>query len=45
MHNNRFKGVSFFEDDSYTGSLKDASEFLTEDRNRGHRDEDIYLNI
>ena len=33
MYENRFKGTEPFEDDLYTGTLKDLSKFLTENRN------------
>ena len=38
----RCKGVGFFEDDLYTGMSKDSSELLTEARNIGNGDEDIF---
>ena len=41
MHQERFKALGSFEDDSYNGMLKDSSEFLTETGNIGNRNEDI----
>ena len=42
MHKDRFKGVGSFEDDLYTGMSKGSSKFLTEARNIGNRDEEIF---
>ena len=38
-------GVAFPEDDLYAGIIEDPSEFLTEARNMGNRDEDIFIDI
>ena len=43
VHNYRFKVVGTFEDNLYTSMLKDSSKFLTEARNIGNRDDDIFL--
>ena len=40
-----FKGAGSFEDELYTGISKDSSEFLTEARNIGNRDESIFLDF
>ena len=39
----RFKGVGSFEDDVYTGMLKDYSKFLSKARSIGNEDIDLDL--
>ena len=45
VHKDRFKGVGCFEDDLYIGMSKDSSKFLTEARNIGNGDKDIFLHF
>ena len=45
VHNNGFKGFGSFEDDLYTGMLKDSYEFLTEARDIWNRDEHIFIDF
>ena len=42
-HKDRFEEVGSFEDDLYTGMSKDFSKFLTETRDIGKRDKNIFL--
>ena len=45
MHNDRFKGVSFFEDDLFTTMSEPSSKFLPDARNIGNSDEDIFVDF
>ena len=45
MLQDRFKDVDFFENDKYAGMLTDSSKFLSEARNTGNRDENIFLDF
>ena len=42
MHKDRFKDVGSFEGDLYTGMSKESLKSITETRNTGNRDEDIF---
>ena len=38
-------GVCYFEGDLCTGNSKDSSEFLTEARNIGNKDKDVFIDF
>ena len=45
MHKDRFKGFGSLKGHLYTGMSKDSSKYLSEVRNIGNRDEDIFLDF